>query len=219
VKVRNGRYLRSATKPSEVPSLQVPRVAFVGRSNVGKSSLLNQLAGIRGLARVSRTPGRTRQVNYFLVDERLAFIDLPGYGYSRAPASLREDWGPLSEAALLMHGGTDLVILLVDGRRPPTELDRQMAEWLTSKGLAWIPVLTKMDKLRASERRMAADALAAMAADHPGIATSARTGEGIAHLWKEIESVGRRDSKKPPRPPLEARRVRGPRVHRETDRE
>ena len=170
----------------------MPRVAFVGRSNVGKSSLLNRLAGIRGLARVSRTPGRTRQVNYFLVDERFSFVDLPGYGYARVPAGVREEWGPLSEAALLRHGGTDLTILLVDGRRPPTDLDRQMAEWLTQKGLEWIPVLTKMDKLRASERRTAAAATADMAGDRAVIATSARTGEGIAPLWKAIAAAASR---------------------------
>ena len=166
-------------------------VALAGRSNVGKSSLLNRLVGARGLARVSRTPGRTRQVNYFLVDECLVLMDLPGYGYARVPTRTRAGWGPLSEAALSKSGGPALTLLLVDGRRPATELDMMMASWLAARGLAWVPVLTKTDKLAAGERAAALKAAGRLGAPRPAMVTSARTGEGIAGLWKEIEKEAR----------------------------
>lgn len=181
----------SAGRPEDVPELRLPRVAFAGRSNVGKSSLINRLTGSRQLARISRTPGRTRQVNYFLVDERLVFVDLPGYGYARVPSSMRRSWGSLSEAALLKSGGVVLTVLLLDGRHSPSELDHLMVGWLTEKGLEWIPVLTKIDKLNLSERAKPLERAAQLKGSRRGLATSARTGEGIAQLWKDIDAACR----------------------------
>jgi GTP-binding protein len=129
-------------------------------------------------------------VNYFLVNERLVLMDLPGYGYARVHRSKRAGWGAVSERAWLASGGAALTILLVDSRRPPTEFDHRMADWLSANGLDWLPVLTKSDKLKASEKARMLDRIGALPGGCGGIATSSRSGLGIAELWRVIHAAG-----------------------------
>src|SRR5207249_1110622 len=113
----SARFLAGAADPTQLPKLGYPEIAFAGRSNVGKSSLLNRLVGQRGLARVSKTPGRTQQINFFLIDEQLVFADLPGYGFARVPAGVQQQWKRLVEAYLTQRRQLCAVVLLVDLRR------------------------------------------------------------------------------------------------------
>ena len=126
-------------------------MALAGRSNVGKSSLLNKLVGQKGLAKVSGTPGKTRSLNFFLVNESFYLVDLPGYGYARVPKAVKESWGELVEQYLT--GGSRLIglVLLLDSRRDPTPEDAQMLEWLAARELPALIVLTKADKLKRSQ--------------------------------------------------------------------
>ena len=145
------RFVTSAVTQAGFPSPALPEVAFVGRSNVGKSSLLNQLAGQRGLAHVSRTPGRTRMVNFFEVAGRYRLVDLPGYGYARAPEALRRGWEDLVLAYLTGREGLVLNLLLVDARRDPLPNDLRALELLGSSGRPVAVVATKVDKLKSAE--------------------------------------------------------------------
>jgi len=145
------RFVTSAVNKAGFPSSGLPEVAFVGRSNVGKSSLLNRLAGQRGLAHVSRTPGRTRMVNFFEVAGRYRLVDLPGYGYARAPETLRAGWEDLVLAYLTGRESLVLNLLLVDARRDPLPNDLKALGLLSSSGRPVVVVATKVDKLKSSQ--------------------------------------------------------------------
>jgi GTP-binding protein len=137
------------------PPASLPEVAFAGRSNVGKSSLLNRLVRRRGFARVSNTPGRTREINFFRVNNAFVLVDLPGYGYARVSKAERDVWRPLIEGYLRSAPGPRGVVQLLDVRREPSDEDRQMLDFLADTGLPTIVVVTKTDKLSsraASER-------------------------------------------------------------------
>jgi GTP-binding protein len=163
------------------PDLGLPEVAFAGRSNVGKSTLINRLMRSPGLARTSRTPGRTQQVNFFVGDMGLAFADLPGYGYARVPGAVQAGWGPLVERYLGRRETLRGVVVLVDARRGLMEGDRLMLELADAHGKAAEIVLSKIDKLGQSER---AKLLRAVASERPGaVPFSAVTGEGEDALW------------------------------------
>lgn len=146
---KNVRFLKSAKDDAGIPKM--PKVALLGRSNVGKSSLLNDLFQRRGMAKTSSTPGKTQLLNFFLVDERLIFVDLPGYGYAQVSGKIQNEWSDYLEN-FLNTAEIDLMLLLVDSRREPTALDLQMAQWLKAKNVATILVLTKVDKLSKNER-------------------------------------------------------------------
>lgn len=144
-------FVTSAVSRAGFPPPALPEVAFVGRSNVGKSSLLNRLAGSRGLAHVSRTPGRTRMVNFFEVGGSHRLVDLPGYGYARAPGALRGGWEELVLSYLTARESLVLNLLLVDARRDPLESDLRALQLLASSGRPVAVVATKVDKLKSSE--------------------------------------------------------------------
>lgn len=169
----------------------LPQIAVAGRSNVGKSSLLNRLVGRKRLARTSKRPGKTTEINFFEVDERFALADLPGYGFARVPAEVRRKWGPLIESYLGRSPGLLGIVLLLDARRGPTEDDAQMIDYLSRLGLPTLFVLTKIDKLKRSERRSAiAGAREALgAAEDQLLATSAVTGEGIDTLGASVAAL------------------------------
>jgi GTP-binding protein len=178
VRVRSARFVKSAKQPGDFPHDRLPEVAFCGRSNIGKSSLLNVLTNSRGLARTSSTPGRTQTINFFLVDERMYFVDLPGYGYARAPRSAREGWGRMIEDYLAGRKELKLALMLVDCRMPPTESDKLMKQWLDHHRIPNAVILTKTDKLSRSRLNVALRKSAESLQTKETIAFSALTGSG-----------------------------------------
>src|ERR687884_1155558 len=153
MKVTSAEFIKSAVDESGWPRDGVPEIAFLGRSNVGKSSLINSLLGVRGLARTSSTPGRTQLLNFFLINNRFRFVDLPGYGYARVPKQIRESWGEIATNYLAKRESLVLSIQIVDSRHEPTTLDLQLQEWLQHHEMPQAVVATKSDKLSNNELR------------------------------------------------------------------
>ena len=189
MKILSAEFVTSASSLAQLPRWRRPEIAITGRSNVGKSSLINSLLRRRGLARVSAVPGRTQLLNFFLVNQEFYLVDLPGYGYAKVPEVVRRTWGPLVEGYL--EAGRDLrvVILLLDARQGVTEKDLLMKRLLDDFSLECLPVLTKIDKLRRTARRAqfldAADALGL--GDPRGIIPfSAKSEEGREELLAAI---------------------------------
>jgi GTP-binding protein len=173
------------------PDTALPEIAFAGRSNVGKSSLLNRLLGRKKVARVSNTPGRTREVNDFRINDAFVLADLPGYGYARTSKDMREAWKPLIESYLSTTTALRGVVLLMDARRDPSPDDLLMRDWLGELGAPTMIALTKVDKLRAAEVVAREAALAkAMDVDHDQVVvTSAETGLGRDDLAIAVEAL------------------------------
>lgn len=170
----------------------LPEIAFLGRSNVGKSSLINSLLQRKGLARTSNTPGRTQSINFFLINEQFYFVDLPGYGYARVSKTMRADWGKMAEEYLSARGELALSIQLVDSRHKPTELDRQLHEWLIFHGKNHIVVATKADKLSSNKLKKSMQEIEETLSGSKIMAYSSHTGKGRDALWREIgEELGR----------------------------
>ncbi len=189
MQVRTVRFLKSGTSPRHYPPPDLPEIAFAGRSNVGKSSLINALVNRKGLAKTSNTPGRTQVLNFFLVNETLYITDLPGYGYARAPEAVRRSWGPMVETYLRERKNLRAVLLLLDIRREPNDDDLSLWEWLKTYSIPCLVVLTKADKLprgQVAARRRAVSGLLGL---DMGAVTpfSTKTGEGRAELWQGIQ--------------------------------
>jgi GTP-binding protein len=192
MRVHEATFTRSCSRPDEFPRSGWPEIAFAGRSNVGKSSLLNMLLGRHGLARVSGTPGKTQTINFFVINQAYVFVDLPGYGYARVPRSVQAAWRSLIEAYLTGRPELRAVALLLDPRHPPTELDRTMHEWLSSYDIPEIVIATKADQVPRGLRRSAKDRIIAalgLSSDQPPVFVSARTGEGRLDLWSRIDDA------------------------------
>lgn len=151
MKVTSAEFVKSAFTREHWIEGPLPEVAFLGRSNVGKSSLINSLLMRKGLARTSNTPGRTQSINYFLINEDFYFVDLPGYGYAKVSKSMRSDWGKMAEEYLSQRGRLVLCVQLIDVRHEPTKLDHQLNEWLNFNEKPHIVVATKSDKLSRNE--------------------------------------------------------------------
>ncbi len=147
-----GRVTFVGSFQSELPSLDLPEVAFAGRSNVGKSSALNTLLGVKALARVSSSPGRTQSINLFKVADRAVFADLPGYGFAKVPQHVQDAWKGMIESYLSERPTLKLVVVLVDARRKPQEMDGQLLYALTEARLPRLVLATKVDKLKRNER-------------------------------------------------------------------
>jgi GTP-binding protein len=173
------------------PLSELPEIAFSGRSNVGKSSLLNKLVRRKALARVSGTPGKTREINFFRVNDAFHLVDLPGYGYARVSKAARDTWRPLIEEYLRASPHLRGVVQLIDVRHPPSADDLRMMDFLGSLGVPTIVVATKVDKLSRSERGPLLGALAAQLGieDEQLIPFSARTGEGRDELAHAVVSL------------------------------
>jgi GTP-binding protein len=173
------------------PEPTLPEVAFAGRSNVGKSSLLNRLVHRKKFARVSNTPGRTREVNFFKINDTFVLVDLPGYGYARVSKERRAEWRPLIEGYLRTSPTLRGIVQLLDARHEPTADDRGMLDFLAELGVPTIVTVTKTDKLTAKERaRRVADLSAALGLDaEQVIAFSAVTGEGRDELAEAIDAL------------------------------
>ncbi len=179
---------------ADIPHSDVPEVAFAGRSNVGKSSLLNALTGRKSLARTSNTPGRTREINFFLLDERLMLTDLPGYGYARASKQQIKNWTSLVKDYLKGRSVLRRTMLLIDARHGLKESDKRIMTMLDDAGVSYQAVLTKCDKVAATKLKDRITAIekefAAHTAAHPEIiATSARDGTGIPELRAELATL------------------------------
>ena len=193
-------FVKGVVRLSDLPRARIPDIALSGRSNVGKSSLLNRLAGIRSLARVSRTPGKTREINFYSVGDRFHLVDLPGYGYARVPDSAKKSWGPLVEGYLESREQLAGVVQLLDLRHGPTDLDRAMIEWLESKKRPILLAATKQDKLSRQERKAALDSLVREFEGSGSVVlgVSALRNEGIEEIWKWIEEQCRSWRKRHP---------------------
>ena len=185
MRVTAARFLGASARPGGEPAAGLPEVAIAGRSNVGKSSLLNRLVGRRGLARISATPGRTRQLNFFAVNERFVLVDLPGYGFAVGPERERLGWGPLVEGYLLRRATLRGVLLVVDVRRGLEEEETQVLDFLAAAAVPAAVVATKVDKLARSPAHAALERITGTA-DVPVVAFSARSGEGRDALWRVI---------------------------------
>jgi len=173
------------------PESSLPEIAFAGRSNVGKSSLLNRLIHRKKMARVSNTPGRTREVNFFRVNDAFILVDLPGYGYARVSKEKRAEWRPLIEGFMRSSEQLRGIVLLLDVRHDPTKDDRLMLDFLSEVGVPTIVVLTKIDKLTAKQR---AEQIFSISRDlaldsEQVIAFSAVTGEGRNELAEAVEGL------------------------------
>ena len=186
------RYVTSAAEPTGFPAPTLPEVAIAGRSNVGKSSLLNALVGQNGLARTSRTPGRTRLLNWFAIDTQppIHVVDLPGYGYAQVARETRASWLPLIEGYLADRAVLRAVVLLVDARRGPEAEEIDFVAWLVERPLPVIVALTKSDKLSKSQRPLAAAAARkTLGLRRDPILVSATQGDGLDDLWRAIRAA------------------------------
>ena len=152
MEVVKAEFVKSAAKPKDYPAELLPEVAFVGRSNVGKSSLINVVANRKSLVRTSSTPGRTQLINFFNINDVMTLVDLPGYGFAKAPPELRKQWRPMIETYLSSRGNLKAVVLILDIRRTPSDGDLRMLDWLNAYHIHPIIVLTKCDKLSKLER-------------------------------------------------------------------
>jgi GTP-binding protein len=190
VKIPKAQFIKSATASSHYPAVNLPEIAFAGRSNVGKSSLINTLVGQKGLARTSNTPGRTRLINFYDINETWCFVDLPGYGYARVSEEERRAWGPMVETYLQERRTLRLVLLILDIRREPGEHDLTFRAWLVERGFPFRFVLTKSDKLSRMQLLARKGEIARMLGlPLPGepIVFSAKTGAGREDIWRVIK--------------------------------
>ena len=201
MKIESTAFERAVTRPEDEPTKQGSDVVFLGRSNVGKSSLINRLLGTKGLARTSSTPGRTQAVHFYRVNDLWYFVDLPGYGYAKVPAAIRKQWGPMVESFLQRRKDLlALAVLIVDARHKPTQQDLQMYEWLTHYEIPIRVVATKTDKLSGNAREKSRKIVTAAFAEttdgscEPPLLTSAEDGRGIKELWRDLDAalIGRR---------------------------
>lgn len=188
MKITKAEFVTSAVAPEGYPQERLPEIAFMGRSNVGKSSLINSLLAHRKIARTSSTPGRTQLINFFRVNGAFLFVDLPGYGYAKVPERIRRTWGEMVENYLANRKELVLSILIIDSRHPPTANDLRLKSWLEHHGLPFVVVSTKADRLsnnqlRNSLRTTATDLGIDVGAILP---YSSVTGRGGDKLWKAI---------------------------------
>ena len=189
MKVTKAEFIKSAFKEDDWPKDSQPEVAFLGRSNVGKSSLINSLLSVRGLARTSSTPGRTQSLNFFSVNDQLKFVDFPGFGYARVPKNIKSSWGEMATAYLAKRRQLVLSIHIVDSRHEPTKQDLQLHEWLEQSGKPRLIVATKSDTLSHNELRRNLQHIARVLDDDSVMAYSAKSGRGRGELWRAIKSA------------------------------
>ena len=191
MKIKKVKLYKSVYEPKELPQTPFNEVAFVGRSNVGKSSLLNTLANNIKLAKVSSQPGKTRSINFYLVNDKFFLVDLPGYGFAKVPFSEQKRWRELIEGYLTGRDRLKGVFLLVDSKVGPTEKDLQMKEWLDFYQIPYVVVATKVDKLKSSQRRNLEKRIREALKDKElkVIPFSAKSREGREQLLKEIENL------------------------------
>jgi GTP-binding protein len=191
MQVISAEFIKSAVKPSQYPPGILPEVAFAGRSNVGKSSLINVLVNRKRLVKTSATPGRTQLINFFQINGAVSFVDLPGYGYAKVPISVQKAWGPMTETFLSTRRSLIAVVFIMDIRRTPGSEEKNFLAWLDLFGLEKILVVTKADKLSKIRRknRMGIIAAALEVKAERLILFSAKTRLGKDALWNAVDRL------------------------------
>lgn len=187
--IKSAEFIKSAVKPSDYPPSQLPEIAFAGRSNVGKSSLINTLVNRKRLVKTSSTPGRTQLINFFDINATFSFVDLPGYGYAKVPAAVQKTWGPMVETYLQSRKTLTCVVLIMDIRRTPRREEFDLLVWLEHFNIARLLVLTKTDKLKktklANQHQDIAKALFVDKAEL--VLFSAKTRAGKGDVWARLQ--------------------------------
>jgi len=191
MKILSAEFITSAVKPDQYPPVKYPEMAFAGRSNVGKSSLINTLVNRKRLVKTSSTPGRTQLINFFDINSLITFVDLPGYGYAKVPTAVRKKWGPMIETYLSGRRSLKGVVVIMDIRRVPREEEHNLIAWLEHYAIAGILVLTKADKLSKTKRQKQIIAIAEALAVDPDklISFSAKSRQGRDAVWDAIISL------------------------------
>lgn len=188
---KSATFITGAPSLDDCPPETVPEFCFAGRSNVGKSSLINKVTNKRRLARTSNTPGKTQQMNYYRIDDKFYFVDLPGFGFAKVPKKERERWGKDIQNYLLNRDTLQLILHLVDSRHPPTSLDEDFFFWMASNGMPFSVLLTKADKLSNNKlgqsKQRVINVLRDMNIEVPVIPCSAESGRGISEVQSLIQ--------------------------------
>ena len=189
--VKSAEFVTSAVKPDQYPEARLPEIAFAGRSNVGKSSLINTLVNRKRLVKTSSTPGRTQLINFFIINQAFHLVDLPGYGYARVPAAVKKKWGPMIEGYLQHRTSLQAVTLIMDIRRTPKTEERNFMDWLHMYHIPVIPVLTKADKLSKNKQNKQVQGIAAALDLNREQLTlfSAKSRLGKDRLWRTITTL------------------------------
>jgi GTP-binding protein len=187
MKILSAEFVISAVGPKQFPLDSRPQIAIAGRSNVGKSSIINSLLHRKNLVKTSQTPGKTQLINFFIINESFYFVDLPGYGYARVPYTVTDAWAPMIEGYLKNAPQLSAVVVLLDSRREPDERDVRLIDWLRQYDIPVIYALTKIDKLNRQETDRARRSIsAALGIADELVLTSAKSGLGLRELWGAI---------------------------------
>jgi len=184
--IKSANFVKSAIKTFQYPTSDLPEIAFAGRSNVGKSSLINTLLNRRHLVKTSSTPGRTQLVNFFLINEAFMFVDLPGYGYAKVPKAIHMDWGKIVDTYLVSRKNLQLVVLVMDLRRDPDGREESLIAWLNQHQIPVFPVFTKADKLSTSQQisRKKSMVKTFNLSEEKILLFSSKTRRGAPQLWE-----------------------------------
>jgi GTP-binding protein len=191
MKITSAEFVKSAVWPDQYPAATMPEIAFVGRSNVGKSSLINTLVGNKNLAKTSNTPGRTQLINFFSINKAVSFVDLPGYGFAKVSQSVKKEWGDMIAVYLKERPSLALVILILDIRRDPSDEDLSLRDWLEGYSIPYLYILTKADKLsnnQAINRRRIIEKILPESAGIKPILFSAVTQKGKSDIWQFLDN-------------------------------
>ena len=189
--IKSAEFITSAVKPSQYPPAVLPEIAFAGRSNVGKSSLINTLVNRKRLVKTSSTPGRTQLINFFNINEKFSFVDISGYGYAKVPASVKKKWGPMIETYITTRKTLKGVVLIMDLRRTPGPEEINMLDWLNHYGIPSVPVLTKSDKLsKTRQQKQLKEISNTLSADKDNfILFSAKSRQGKDEVWDVVKKL------------------------------
>ena len=191
MKITSAEFVKSAVWPPQYPPATMPEIAFVGRSNVGKSSLINTIVGRKNLAKTSNTPGRTQLINFFTINETLSFVDLPGYGFAKVSQSVKKDWGEMIETYLRERPSLAIVIFILDIRRDPSDEDLSLRDWLENYRIPYQYILTKSDKLsnnQAITRARLIEKNLHLSTSIKPILFSAKTQKGKSDIWQVLDA-------------------------------
>ncbi|MBM4311907.1 MAG: YihA family ribosome biogenesis GTP-binding protein [Deltaproteobacteria bacterium] len=189
MKINAAEFYKSFFKCADLPAPGLPEIAFAGRSNVGKSSLINKLLNRRGIAKTSSTPGRTQSINFILANQAFFLVDLPGYGYAKVPLEVKRHWGKLIQDYLQQRAGLKLLVLIVDARRTGTDDEKLFVQWLDQNAIAWVLVITKTDKLKNAQLARSLRHWREFLETDSIIEFSAVSGKGRDKVWRVIEAA------------------------------